>query len=218
MKKLLLLVLITFTTLSADVELKDGNYSWFIGDSQAFITIEKEKGNLYHIAGECIYGMGRKLGPNIGTLNFSATLVNEKIIYRDKEDGNYTFILSLNKDGSFNVDEKGNLPFGYKAYFYGHFTSDDLPSFDCKKTKILIEDAICNNIEIAQLDKKMARYYATYQRAFYFEKNKETLEKKLEQEQKVWIKNRNACVSKKSYKSCLINSYKQRIEMIKTFW
>jgi uncharacterized protein YecT (DUF1311 family) len=201
------------TTLFAKVELKDGNYSWY-GASQAFLTVEKVKENRYHISGDCYYGVGRKYGPNMGDLDFVASLKNGKIVYKDTEYGDYVFILTVNKDGSFDVNEKGMSPFGHNASFYGHFTSDDLPSFSCSKASTFVEKAICNNVQIARLDKKMARSYAQYKSAFFFKKNRESLEKNLKKEQRKWIKKRNKCEFSKTYKNCLIKSYEGRIKAI----
>lgn len=221
MKKLILLTLLICTTLFAKVELKDGNYSWY-GGSQAFLTVAKIKGNRYHIFGNCYYGVGRKYGPNMGNLDFEAFFKNGKIVYKDTEYGDYLFTLTVNKDGSFDVDEKGMNPFGHNASFYGHFTSDDLPSFDCSKATTFVEKAICNNVKIARLDKKMARLYAQYKSAFFFEDNRKSLEKKLKKEQRKWIQKRNKCEFSKTYRSCLIKRYEGRIQSIDkgfgSFW
>jgi uncharacterized protein YecT (DUF1311 family) len=201
------------TTLFAKVELKDGKYSWY-GGSQAFLTVEKVKGNRYHIFGQCYYGVGRKYGPNLGSLDFEGTLKNGKIIYEEKE-YKYKFVLTMKKDGSFEVEDNANTAlFGMNASFYGHFTSDDLPSFSCSKAFTFVEKAICNNVPIARLDKKMARSYAQYKSAFFFEDNRESLEKNLKKEQRKWIKKRNKCESSKTYKNCLIKSYEGRIQVI----
>ena len=221
-KRVILIFLLIYTALSAQVEIKDGNYSWYGGGSQAYLEIKKIKENYYHISGECLYGVGRKYGPNMGDLDFNATLQNKKIIYHDNEFVKYTFVLSVNKDGSFDVDEKGDTPFGHNASFYGHFTRDDLPSFSCSKASSFVEKVICRDVDIAKLDRKMARLYTQYKSAFFFEKNRINLENKLKKEQRKWIKTRDKCEYQKVYKSCLINSYKQRIERIKkqfgSFW
>ena len=222
MKRIIFICLLIHTTLSAQVEIKDGNYSWYKGGSQAFLELKKIKENYYHIRGECLYGAGRKYGPNMGSLDFNASLKNKQIIYHYNEIGKYTFVLSLNKDGSFDVDEKGDIPFGHNASFYGHFTRDDLPSFSCSKASTFIEKAICSNVEIAKLDRKMARVYTQYKSAFFFEKNRTDLENKLKKEQRKWIKTRDKCESQKAYKVCLTNAYKKRIEIIDSqfgnFW
>ena len=222
MKRIIFICLLIHTILSAQVKIKDGNYSWYEGSSQVFLEVKKIKENYYHIRGECLYGVGRKYGPNMGSLDFNASLKNKQIIYKDNEDVNYTFILSVNKDGSFDVDEKGDTPFGHNASFFGHFTLDDLPSFSCNKASTLVEKTICSNIEIARLDRKMSKSYTLYKSAFFFEKNRTYLENKLKKEQRKWIKIRDKCVSQKVYKVCLTNAYKKRIKTIDSqfgnFW
>ena len=210
--------------LSAKTELKEGKYSWFRGGAQAYLNIKKEKNNHYHISGDCYYGVSRKYGPNMGDLDFLAPLKNGKIIYKSKEKYiDYTFILTINKDNSFDVDEKGETtPFGHNATFYGHFTSDDLPSFSCEKVSSFVEHAICDTVKVARLDKKMARSYAQYKSAFFFEKEQASLEKKLRKEQKAWIQKRNKCEFEKAYQNCLTKCYTQRIKRLdkqfNSFW
>ena len=222
MKKLLLLTLLFLTIVSAKAELKEGKYSWFSGGSQAYLTITKKKNNNYHIVGECLYGAAFKGSPNMGDLEFTAPLKNGKIIHVDEEYGTYTFILTVNKDGSFDVDEKGESHFGHNATFYGHFTSTDLPSFSCNKAHSFVEHAICDNVEIARLDKQMATLYALYWRAFFFKDNREKLEKTLKEEQHTWLKKRNKCEYVKGYKSCLKKSYNKRMKTMEKelnhFW
>lgn len=222
MKKLLLIGLFLSTALLAKIELKEGTYSWFSGGSQAYLIVTKKKNNLYTITGDCYYGVGRKYGPNMGNISFTAPLKSKKIIYRYEEYGNYLFILTVNKDGSFNVKEKGDSPFGHNASFYGHFTSDNLPSFPCKEASTFIEHSICNNVLIAQLDKKMGRTYAAYKSVFFFKENRKNLEKRLKLEQREWIKERNKCQYSKTYKICLKTSYEKRIKsldkQLNSFW
>jgi len=222
MKKILLMILLISTLLVAKTELKEGDYSWFRGGSQAFLKISKQNNNLYTIKGDCYYGLARKYGPNMGDISFQAPLKNGKIIYKNKEYGNYIFTLIVNEDGSFDVTEKGAKPFGHNASFFGHFTSDNLPSFSCEKAYTFVEHAICDNLKIAQLDKKMARTYSTYKIVFYFAKNRKSLEKKLKIEQHKWIKERDKCEYRKTYKMCLENSYKRRIKVLEkalnNFW
>ena len=157
----------------------------------------------------------------MGELDFNAFLKNGKIVYEEKEYG-YKFVLTLQKDGSFKVEESGDTMFGYNASFYGHFTSDDLPSFSCKKASTFVEKPICNNIKIARLDRKMARVFEQYRSAFFFEKKRKNLEKALITDQKRWIKKRDKCEFSKAYKTCLVQSYENRIKSINkafhTFW
>jgi len=210
MKKILFLILLFSTVVFAKTELKDGNYSWFRGGGQAYLNLHKEKGNLYKIGGECLYGVGRKYGPNMGNLEFTAPLRHGKLIYSYED---YKFILTVNNDGSFDVEDNANTAiFGVNARFDGHFTSDNLPSFSCEKARSFIEHTICDNVEIARLDRKMARSYEMYWSAFFYEKNKKSLDKTLKKEQRIWIKKRNKCEYEKNYKSCLIISYKKRIK------
>ena len=212
MKKLLLVTLLFLTTLTAKTELKEGKYSWFSGGSQAYLTVTKKRDNNYHIVGECLYGASVAGSPNMGDLEFSAPLKNGKIVYKYKE---YKFVLTPNKDGSFEVEDNANTAiFGFNAQFNGHFTSDDLPSFSCKKASSFVEHSICDNVQIARLDKKMARIYEMYWRAFFFKDNRKELEKTLKEEQHTWLKKRNKCEYVKKYKSCLKKSYEKRIKRL----
>ena len=43
MKKMILLILFTNIILFANTELKDGNYSWYNGGSQAYLSVKKVK-------------------------------------------------------------------------------------------------------------------------------------------------------------------------------
>lgn len=220
MKKIVLFIALISTMLFAKTELKDGNYSWIDGGSQAYLTVKKVKGHLYHLTGDCLYGVGRKNGPNMGQLDFEAPLKDGKLIYKDKEHA-YKFVLTMQKDGSFKVDEIGTM-FGLNASFYGHFTSDDLPSFSCDKASTFVEKAICNNVKIARLDREMARLFERYRSAFFFDDKREKLNKALMKEQKKWMKKRDKCEFSKVYKICLMHSYENRIKRIEkefnSFW
>jgi len=220
MRKIALLLILNIVALVAETELKDGNYSWFRGGSQAYLNVHKEKDNLYKIIGECLYGVGRKGGPHMGDLEFTAPLKDGKIVYTYKD---YKFILYVNNDGSFDVEDNANTAiFGFNARFYGRFTSNDLPSFSCKKANSFIEHAICDNLQIARLDRKMARAYEMYWSAFFYEDKRKSLEKRLKKEQRAWIKKRNRCEYVKDYKNCLVTSYKKRIKELEKefnhFW
>lgn len=76
------------------------------------------------------------------------------------------------------------------------------PSFSCEKVKSgSIEYKICTNENLADLDKKLSKHYVDLK----------SINKNIKQSQRKWIKERNNCKSD----TCLINSYKKRIEILK---
>ena len=217
MKKIILSCILSLTVMFASPTLEEGTYSWFKGGSSASLTFTKEKNGVYAVKGDAYFGMARKYGPNMGNISFSAPLKNGKLVYEgSKEDkkSDYVLTLKVRKDGSFDVIEEGFPPFGHNVTMSGHFTSDDKPSFSCVKASTSVEHAICDNVAIARLDKKMAKAYAVVRSQLYVKHNygKKGFDKDLKQKQRAWMKHRNKCISKKAYVSCLEHSYLKRIE------
>ncbi len=215
MKKLIILMLFSITALIADNTLKTGTYSWYSGGSTASLTVKKDSKNGYGIFGDALYGMSREFGPNMGDLSFTGFLKNGKLVYVEgKGEDAYVLTLKVRKDGSFDITEKGFPPFGHNVRFTGHFVSDDKPSFSCSKARTFTEHAICDNKGIARLDKKMAKAYSLLKSGFFYKAEREAKVKVLKQEQRKWVKKRNACKAKKAYLTCYEQAYFQRIKSL----
>ncbi|CAA6812106.1 MAG: Unknown protein [uncultured Sulfurovum sp.] len=213
MKKLIIFILISTITLTADNLLKAGEYSWYSGGATASLTVKKDKSNGYGIEGDALYGMARKYGPNLGELSFTGFMKKGQLVYSEGEgEDAYVLTLSVRKDGSFDIKEKGLPPFGHNVGFSGHFTSDDNPSFPCAKAKTFTEKAICDNKGLARLDRKMAKSYSLLKSGFFYKDNSKAKVAALKKEQRAWGKQRNTCKSKKAYLSCYEHSYFQRIK------
>jgi len=215
MKKIILLMFISVSVMMAENLLKAGTYSWYSGGATASLTVKKDKVNGYGIVGDALYGMSRKYGPNLGDLSFTGFMKNGKLIYTEgKGEDKYTLILTLRKDGSFDISEKGIPPFGHNVRFSGHFTSDDKPSFSCAKAKTFTEKAICDNKGLARLDRKMAKAYSLLKSGFFYKEHSEAKVNALKKEQRAWTKQRNTCEKQKAYLSCYERAYFQRIKIL----
>src|SRR5690606_14250586 len=77
------------------------------------------------------------------------------------------------------------------------------PSFDCAKASTLLENMICGDRELSDLDIKLNSLYSKA-------KNSSSNKDELRQEQLLWFKDRNSCVTK----NCIADSYKQRISQL----
>ena len=98
------------------------------------------------------------------------------------------------------------------------------PSFDCSKAKTRVEKLICSDEDISRVDRDMQKAYdlmmGKYDLAYMNEEAKEEIKpylKKLKQSQIDWVKERDACSSKKDKKefnSCVFSKYINRIESI----
>ena len=215
MKILITLIFISITALMADNILKIGTYSWYGGGSIASLIVKKDSGNGYGISGQAYSGISRKFGPNMGDLSFTGFLKKGKLIYVEGEgDDAYGLILTVRKDGSFDIIEKGFPPFGHNVRFSGHFTSDNKPSFNCAKAKTFTEKVICDNLGIARLDRKMAKSYSLLKSGFFYKNNSEAKVKILKNEQRKWVKQRNRCKAKKAYLSCYEDAYFKRLKSL----
>ena len=215
MKIFMTFIIISVTVLMADNVLKAGTYSWYGGGSTASLTVKKDKANGYGIYGQAYSGMSKKFGPNMGDLSFTGFMKKGKLVYTEgKGEDAYGLILKVRKDGSFDITEKGVLPFGHNVRFTGHFTSDNNPSFNCAKAKTFTEKAICDNKGIARLDRKMAKSYSLLKSGFFYKDDRALKIKALKKEQRAWGKQRNSCKSQKAYLSCYERSYFQRIKYL----
>ena len=98
------------------------------------------------------------------------------------------------------------------------------PSFDCSKAKTRVEKLICSDEDISRVDRDMQKAYdlmmGKYDLAYMNEEAKEEIKpylKKLKQSQIDWVKDRDACSSKKDkkeFRSCVFSRYINRIESI----
>jgi len=209
MKKILFLLLITISTLVADNLLKEGKYSWYGGGSSASLSVKKDKANGYGILGESIHGLKRR------EVSFTGFMKNGKLVYKEgKGFSSYTITLTLREDGSFDIEEKDFAPFIHAVRFAGHFTSDDNPSFDCKKAKTFTEKAICDNRGLARLDRKMAMSYSLLKSGLFYKKEPQKRVELLKKEQRAWVQKRNSCKNEKMYLSCYEYLFFQRINQL----
>ena len=78
------------------------------------------------------------------------------------------------------------------------------PSFNCILAKTTIEKSICDNKELATLDREVADLY----------KKELKINADIKAQQKSWIKDRNNCIENSALTQCLIISYKNRKETL----
>ena len=84
------------------------------------------------------------------------------------------------------------------------------PSFDCAKASHEIEELICKDAELADLDRSLADLYAVVL------KNTPTGEQKtLKAEQRGWVKGRNDCWKSSDERGCVKREYEARISELK---
>ena len=84
------------------------------------------------------------------------------------------------------------------------------PSFDCAKASHEIEELICKDAELADLDRSLADLYAVVL------KNTPTSEQKtLKAEQRGWVKGRNDCWKSSDERGCVKREYEARISELK---
>ena len=98
------------------------------------------------------------------------------------------------------------------------------PSFDCSKAKTRVEKLVCSDEDISRVDRDMQKAYdlmmGKYDLAYMNEEAKEEIKpylEKLKQSQIDWVKDRDACSSKKDkkeFRSCVFSRYINRIQSI----
>src|SRR5690606_16207916 len=76
-------------------------------------------------------------------------------------------------------------------------------SFDCSKASNKVENLICNDAELSQLDEYMAKLYRETRRV-------QSDGPTHLNAQRVWLKQRNQC----EHQECLRSSYQQRIDQL----
>lgn len=130
------------------------------------------------------------------------------------------------------LSQKGTLMKSLKLIFISAllitsnlYSSEKIqPSFDCSKSKTRVEKLICSDEDISRVDRDMQKAYdlmmGKYDLAYMNEEAKEEIKpylEKLKQSQIDWVKERDACSSKKDKKefnSCVFSKYINRIESI----
>ena len=130
------------------------------------------------------------------------------------------------------LSQKGTLMKNLKLIFISTllitsnlYSSEKIqPSFDCSKAKTRVEKLICSDEDISRVDRDMQKAYdlmmGKYDLAYMNEEAKEEIKpylKKLKQSQIDWVKDRDACSSKKDkkeFRSCVFSRYINRIESI----
>lgn len=80
------------------------------------------------------------------------------------------------------------------------------PSFDCTKADGTIEELICKDEQLAELDRKLAEVYAAASR-----KATDEHPPLLKAEQRGWVKGRNDCWKSDDPRSCTETEYRHRI-------
>ena len=110
--------------------------------------------------------------------------------------------------------------------FTSHLYSSEKiqPSFDCSKAKTRVEKLVCSDEVLSILDRDMQKAYdlmmGKYDLAYMNEEAKEEIKpylEKLKQSQIDWVKDRDACSSKKDkkeFRSCVFSRYINRIQSI----
>ena len=98
------------------------------------------------------------------------------------------------------------------------------PSFDCSKAKTRVEKLVCSDEDISRVDRDMQKAYdlmmGKYDIPYMNEEAKEEIKpylEKLKQSQIDWVKDRDACSSKKDkkeFRSCVFSRYINRIQSI----
>ena len=98
------------------------------------------------------------------------------------------------------------------------------PSFDCSKAKTRVEKLVCSDEDISRVDRDMQKAYdlmmGKYDIPYMNEEAKEEIKpylEKLKQSQIDWVKDRDACSSKKNkkeFRSCVFSRYINRIQSI----
>ena len=84
------------------------------------------------------------------------------------------------------------------------------PSFNCAKASSTVEKLICNDAELADLDRSLASLYDVVL------KNTPAGEQKmLKAEQRGWVKGRDDCWKSDDLRGCVKDEYQMRIDQLK---
>lgn len=97
-----------------------------------------------------------------------------------------------------------------------HTSTDSTgPGFDCANATTNIENRICANAVLAELDLTLSQVYQEAQlESAGVDGETGVRIDPLAREQKIWLKKRNQCKTD----ACLKNAYEKRIKYIKTHW
>jgi len=142
------------------VNTEDGTYSWKSKNDESTVDIKRTNNGSYYVKGESYSGTNSQNGPQMYTIEFVTLPSCGKLKYKDQVD-DYTFTLTPNSDGSFDVQDQGSVP----AYFAGHFTKS-VSNPENKNTTTTEDKAIENqayvsveeaNEAIDQMDKDMEK-------------------------------------------------------------
>ena len=79
-------------------------------------------------------------------------------------------------------------------------------SFNCNLAKGCVENVICQSPQLSKLDSEMAEIY--YEIKAEFSRNQRDLLKEFVEDQKAWLRDRNACGCNAN---CLLREYRRRI-------
>jgi len=81
------------------------------------------------------------------------------------------------------------------------------PSFDCAKATHDVEELICNDAELAELDNSLnSLYHAVLKHTSASE------QEMLKTEQRGWIKGRNDCWKDSDMRGCVLSEYRTHID------
>lgn len=98
-------------------------------------------------------------------------------------------------------------------YSFSSSSFSSVPSFNCNSSLGEMEEYICNNDKIAEIDVTLGRlYYSCMKTGFISDVKK----KVIKQSQKKWINNRNQC-SEKNTDTCLLEIYRGRIKKLRGY-
>ncbi len=84
------------------------------------------------------------------------------------------------------------------------------PSFNCAKASGSVEELICNDAELAELDRNLASLYSAV-----LKNTPSGGQKVLKAEQRGWIKGRNDCWKSDDMRGCVAHEYRDRIATLK---
>lgn len=83
------------------------------------------------------------------------------------------------------------------------------PSFDCAKATHEAEKMICKDGELAKLDRSLAALYSSALKDASGQDKRD-----LKDEQRDWIKDRNACSRNSDMRGCIVDEYRVRIDQL----
>jgi uncharacterized protein len=84
------------------------------------------------------------------------------------------------------------------------------PSFDCAKASHEVEELICGDAELAELDRSLSGLYGTL-----LEHTPAGEQRMLKAEQRGWVKGRNDCWKSDDVRGCVKSEYEARIRDLK---